>query len=100
MATLTRRNFISAAGGSAVGIAAIQPNWFPSLSAQDAKVEPGMVRFRPEIEPLVRLLEDTPRERIVDVVGGEIRGGTSYRELLAAVFLAGMRNVQPRPAVG
>ena len=100
MATLTRRNFISAAGGSAVGIAAVQPSWFPSLSAQDAKVEPGMVRFRPEIEPLVRLLEDTPRERIVDVVGGEIRSGTSYRELLAAVFLAGMRNVQPRPAVG
>lgn len=100
MAPFTRRSFFSVAGGSAVGVAALQPSWFPKLRAQDASIEPGMVRFRPEIEPLVRLLEDTPRERIVEVAGAEIRGGTSYRELLAALFLAGIRNVQPRPAVG
>jgi hypothetical protein len=30
----------------------------------------------------------------------EIRNGRSYQELLAAVFLAAIRNVQPRPSVG
>ena len=34
---------------------------------------PGAVQFRPEIEPLVRLLEETPRERIFDAVAGEER---------------------------
>jgi len=36
----------------------------PSVSAAEAKLEPRMVKLHPEIEPLVRLLEDTPRERV------------------------------------
>ena len=34
----------------------------PAVSAAEAAVNPSIVRFLPEIEPLVRLLEDTPRE--------------------------------------
>ena len=56
-----------------------------------------MVRFLPEIEPLVRLLEDTPRERLLEEVGSRIKKGTTYREVLTAVLLAGIRNIQPRP---
>lgn len=101
MLSVSRRKFLSVATGSAAaGAVAIQPACFPLLRAEDVKVGPSMVRFRPEIEPLVRLLEDTPREKIIEVVSGEIRGGTSYRELLSALFLAGIRNVQPRPSVG
>src|SRR5262249_35351710 len=48
----------------------------------------------------VRVLEETSRERLLDEVAGRIRGGTSYREVLAALLLAGVRNVQPRPSVG
>lgn len=101
MLSVSRRKFLSVATSSAaVGAVAIQPACFPLLRAEDVKVDPGMVRFRPEIEPLVKLLEDTPREQIIDVVSQAIRSGTSYRELLSALFLAGIRNVQPRPSVG
>lgn len=60
----------------------------------------GVVQLRPEIEPLVRLIEDTPRQRLMEEIGGRIRKGLSYREVLAALLLAGIRNVEPRPAVG
>jgi hypothetical protein len=101
MLPVSRRKFLSvAASTSAIATGSWQPAFFPTLSADDAQVGTGMVRFRPEIEPLVRMLEETQREKIVEAVVGEIRQGTSYRELLAALFLAGIRNVQPRPAVG
>jgi hypothetical protein len=69
----------------------------PHLGAADGKVTPHLVQFSPEIEPLVRLLEDTPRDRVIEKVAEEVRKGTSYQKLLAAVFLAGVRDVQPRP---
>src|SRR5689334_8467971 len=67
------------------------------LSRADAEVTPDIVKFRPEIEPLVALLERTPRERCAEMVVEQLRGGVSYRQLLAALFLAGIRNVNPRP---
>jgi hypothetical protein len=60
-------------------------------------VAPASVRFHPEIEPLVRLIEDTPRERVLEEVAQRIRKGTSYRDVLAALLLAGVREIQPRP---
>ncbi len=62
-----------------------------------AETTTQVVRFRSEIEPLVRLLEDTPRERLLEEVGLRVRQGLEYRQLLAALLLAGVRNVQPRP---
>src|SRR5262249_27531286 len=67
------------------------------LSAADAQVTAGAVQFRPEIEPLVELIERTPREKCAEMVVDQMRRGTSYRQLLAALFLAGVRNVNPRP---
>ena len=55
------------------------------------------VRFSAEIEPLVRLLEDTPRDRLLEEVASRIHRGLTYREVLAALLLAGVRNIQPRP---
>jgi hypothetical protein len=69
----------------------------PPVSAADAKLDPKIVRFSPDIEPLVRLLEDTPRERLLEEVGARVRRGLTYRELLAALLLAGVRNIQPHP---
>ena len=99
----TRRGFLrtAAAGGAFAGlgdlgfIGRLRP-----LSAAETKLEPGKVQFQPEIEPLVRLLEDTPREKLLAAVAGKIHGGTTYPEILAALQLAGIRNVQPRPSVG
>jgi hypothetical protein len=70
------------------------------VSADEARLDPGIVRLDPEIEPLVRLLEETPRDRLLEEVAGRIRRGTGYRDVLAALLLAGVRNVQPRPSVG
>ena len=73
-------------------LAELQP-----VSAAEAKLEPAKVRFDAEIEPLVRLLEDTPRERVLEEVAARLRRGVTYRELLAALLLAGVRNIEPRP---
>ncbi len=67
------------------------------VSAGEANLNPAVVRFHPEIEPLVRFLEDTPRERLLEEVAAKIKRGLNYRELLAALLLAGVRNIQPRP---
>lgn len=72
----------------------------PAVTAAEATPEPGLVHFRPEIEPVVRLLEETPREQLLEAVAARIRAGLSYQDALAAVFLAGVRNVEPRPSVG
>ena len=69
----------------------------PAVTAAEAKFDPKIVRFHPEIEPLVRLLEETPRERVLEEVAGRIRKGASYPEVVSALFLAGVRNIQPRP---
>src|SRR5262245_30315816 len=69
----------------------------PGVSRADAQVNPKSVRFRSKIEPLVRLLEEAPRERLLEEVAGRIKRNLSYRELLAALLLAGVRNIQPRP---
>jgi len=65
--------------------------------AEEAKVGPEVVRLRPEIEPVVRWIEETPREGVFEKAVAELKGGLSYRSLLGGLFLAGIRNIQPRP---
>src|SRR4029453_12558983 len=72
----------------------------PRVSAQEARPDPKIVRFTSDIEPLVGLIEETPRARLLEEVAGRIRKGTTYREVVAALLLAGVRNIQPRPSVG
>ena len=44
------------------------------------------------------MLEETPRNRrVIEVAAERVHGGTSYQELLAAVMLAGVRGIRPRP---
>src|SRR5262249_52102710 len=45
----------------------------------------------------VRLLEETPRERALEVAIAQLKKGLSYKNLLAGLFLAGIRNIKPRP---
>ncbi|MBX9585216.1 MAG: hypothetical protein K2X87_33335 [Gemmataceae bacterium] len=92
-----RRSFLAA---SAAGTGLPFLHTLPAVSADDARLGPDVVRLDPEIEPLVRLLEDTPRAKVLEEVGHRVKAGLPYRDLLAALFLAGVRNVQPRPTVG
>jgi len=96
----TRRRFLKAAAatGAALGLGDLSfLSRLPRLSAAETDLSSKIVRFGPDIEPLVRLLEDTSRERLLEEIGARIRRGLSYREILAALFLAGIRNIQPRP---
>jgi hypothetical protein len=67
------------------------------LGRSEAQVTSDLVRFRPEIEPLVSIIERTPRERCAEAVVDQLRRGVSYRQLMAALFLAGVRNINPQP---
>ncbi len=98
--TPNRRQFLKtcAATGALWGMGdfGLHPN-IPSLSAAESRIPADLVQFSPEIEPMVRLLEETPRSRLLEEVAYRIKTGTRYREVLAALFLAGVRNIQPRP---
>ena len=67
------------------------------LTRAEAEVTADMMKYRPEIEPLVSLIERTPRERCAEMAVEQLKRGVSYRQLMAATFLAGLRNVNPRP---
>ncbi|MBM3794658.1 MAG: hypothetical protein FJW31_11435 [Acidobacteria bacterium] len=67
------------------------------LSRAQAQATPGAVQFTPDIEPLVREIETMPREKSAEWLAARMRAGKPHRESLAAVFLAGIRNVNPRP---
>lgn len=99
----SRRSFLATASSAAAAAGMAQMGFItglPRVSAEEAKPDPKMVRFNDEIEPLVRLVEDTPREKLLEEVAAKIKKGTSYREVVAALLLAGVRNVQPRPQLG
>ena len=60
----------------------------------------GMNDSDPSVTPLLRLLEDSPREHLPRLLVQRIRAGLRYQELLAALAWAAVRNVQPYPDVG
>ena len=96
----TRRRFLrAAAAGGLLGKAGLGIGLTP-VTAAEATVDSKNVRFDSSIEPLVAMLENTPRNRVIEEVSRRVRNGLSYRQLLAALQLAGVRNVQPRPSVG
>ncbi len=96
----SRRGFLktTATSGALLGLGDLSfLSQLPGVSRADAQLNPKSVRLQPEIEPLVRLLEETPRERLLEEVARRIKQGLQYREVLAALLLAGVRNIQPRP---
>jgi hypothetical protein len=95
-----RRQFLQST--SALGLGAGLGSWsllrgITPAHAADLQVGPDAVRFRPEIEPVVRWIEETPRDRALEVAVAHLKDGLSYRDLLAGLFLAGIRNIKPRP---
>jgi hypothetical protein len=94
----TRRAFLTrsaqAAALATVGDFAFLQR-LPTLSAQ--QVQRSIAPVQADLEPLVRLIEDTPRNRLLEDVGTRIRNGANYQQILGAVMLAGVRGIQPRP---
>lgn len=102
----SRRQFLracavsSASMGASLGLPELIQAGLQPVSLNETRLS-NSVQFSNDIEPIVRLLEDTPRDRLLEEVASRIKQGRlSYREIVAALILAGIRNVQPRPSVG
>ncbi|MBY0527414.1 MAG: hypothetical protein K2R98_28720 [Gemmataceae bacterium] len=95
MSRINRREFVSrtlqAGALAGLGDLAFMKGLAPVSAAETH------VKFTPEVEPLVRLIEESPRDKLLESVAGRIRAGVSYQQLLTAVMLAGVRGIKPRP---
>jgi hypothetical protein len=86
----TRRRFLQTVAGAA-SLSLPNVPLLGELAALAALLPPDTMRFGPDIEPIVRLIEETPRDRCVAVFLDQLRRGLPYRRFLAAVFFAGVR---------
>jgi hypothetical protein len=96
----TRRDFLKSSAEAGLLLGCVTPQALAALAPQErgqAKVTPDLVRFTPDVEPIVRLIEETPREKCFDMMVEQLRCGLPYRNFLAALFLAGVRDVKPHP---
>lgn len=96
----SRRDFLRSTTGSSLAAGIGSFAFLDALPRLDAAAPPAsrsLAAVAADVEPLVRLIEETPRDVLLERVVERIRHGTSYQELLAAVFLAGVRGIQPRP---
>jgi hypothetical protein len=90
----SRRFFLqtAATAGAALGLgewAGLAP--LSPATADDAKVTPDLVRFGPDLEPVVRLIEDTRRPKCPAMMIGLLKNGLPYRNFLAALYLTNLR---------
>lgn len=98
-----RRDFVrhAAVAATAIGGASAAGSLLPRVSAAEASFSNVSVGLNSGIEPLLRLVEETPRKELIELMARKVVGSeVSYREMVAALQLAGVRNVQPQPAVG
>ncbi len=87
----TRRHFLQTA--TSAGVVLGQGEWsalspLSPVTPAEATVTPDLVRFSLDMEPVVRLIETTPREKCPVVMIEQLRKGLPYRSFLAALFLA------------
>lgn len=99
MVPVARREFLRNLGGGVVsGSVAWQAlNSIVPTRAEDLVVDPKIVQFRPEMEEIVKWIETTPREAMLQSAVERLKAGLSYRHLVGGLFLAGIRNIKPRP---
>ncbi|MCA8998680.1 MAG: hypothetical protein KDA80_16895, partial [Planctomycetaceae bacterium] len=98
-----RRQFLKTTAATGLAISGSTLGFrlpLPEVCAAETVGAGSLVQFPDPIEPLVQLIEKTPRGELIEKVARRVQNGTSYQELLAALLLAGIRNVQPYPSVG
>jgi hypothetical protein len=90
----SRRRFLQTLAGTAT-LGLTDVGTFERLRsfADEKSPVPEKVRFGPDIEPIVRLIEETPRAECVRVLVEQLQKGLPYRRLLAGVFFAGIRRL-------
>jgi hypothetical protein len=101
--SLDRRRFLGV-GAAAGALAEFGDLGFlaglPPVAAGEVEQARRPLRVQGDVEPVVRMLMETPRERLLEEAASRIKAGLSYRELLAGLLLAGVTNIEPRPEVG
>src|SRR5262249_51168692 len=86
----TRRRFLQTIAGTAtLGLTDVATLERLRIFADEKSPVPEKVRFGPDIEPIVRLIEETPRAGCARVPIGHLQKGFPYPPLLAGVFFAG-----------
>lgn len=98
--SLDRRQFVTHTARAGVTAGAGAFGFLGALPSIGETAGPGLPRVAAvsaDLEALVRLIEDTPRPALLERVTERIRTGVPYQDLLSAVFLAGVRGIQPRP---
>lgn len=86
-----RRQFLQSAAAS---LCLADGAGLRGLAAFGSESVDEKIRFGPDLEPIVRLMEETPREETVRVFVAELRRGLPYRKFLAASLFAGVRRAR------
>lgn len=92
----TRRKFLqSMAGATSLGLADLSPfrelGELVAIGAEPTVAVSEKVRFGPDIEPIVQLIEETPRAACIPVLIEQLRQGLPFSRFLAAVFMTMVR---------
>src|SRR6476660_8897577 len=100
-AARSRREFLSDVGRGALAAALgagvlADLGLSPAMAAGD---EPEALSFG-ALEPLVRLMQETPVNRLLPALAAKLKAGTELRELLAAGALANARTFGCEDYVG
>ena len=93
---LSRRRFVAGSAGTSLllglgDLPGLQS--LPHVSAAEMHQVASAVRFASDVEPTLRLLEETPRDQVLEVILERTSKDLSYRELVAALLLAGVHNI-------
>jgi hypothetical protein len=94
MSNHNRRHFLSTSFATAsilgFGELGILAELAPA-NEKETRLVPDDVRLTADIAPLVRLIEEAPQGTIVELMVDQLRKGMTYRQFLAATFLAAAR---------
>jgi hypothetical protein len=96
MNTPRRRFLQTVAGAAALGLPYLP--LLGELAAFGAEPPPATMRFGPDLEPIVRLIEETPREKCVAVFIDQSRRRSVCQSGVAAAPSGGLGPLLPRPA--
>src|SRR5437868_41593 len=91
----TRRWFLrTLAGTASLGLADVTPlRGLRAFADEKPAATAATVQFGPDLEPIIRLIEETPQSECVRVLIERLHAGLPYRRLLAGVFFAGIRRL-------
>lgn len=90
-----RREFLqSIATGAAVG-GLTGGGWLTNGLTGSAMGAP--VRFQLDAQMVMYMVQETPRERVIEATVEMIRRGVTYKEFVRALFLEGIREINPHP---